>query len=190
MIYFTADLHFGHKSILSLCNRPFDSLEEMDEALIRNWNKKVKRNDTVYVVGDFAWKKETVDRYLQALNGKKILVIGNHDKWTVDDTIGSGFSEKIKYEEVSLNGHPVTLCHYPMVEWKNSRKEGSSRLGYLIYGHIHNNIKPEYRQLFLHENALNAGVDINGFTPVSFDELVANNAAFRAFALKQLDDYN
>ena len=187
MIYFTADLHLGHKGILSLCNRPFASVEEMDEALIQNWNKKVKKNDTVYIVGDFAWKKEQVDSYLERLKGNKILIIGNHDKWTADESVGKGFSKMIKYEETNLNGHPVTLCHYPMVEWKNSRKEGSSKLGYLIFGHIHGNIKPEYKQLFSSFNALNAGVDVNRFEPVCFDELVTNNAAFSKAALAKLD---
>ena len=73
-----------------------------------------------------------------------------------------------------------------MVEWKNSRKEGTSRLGYLIYGHIHNNIRPEYKLLFETSNALNAGVDINDFEPVTFDELVYNNEQFLKSALKKL----
>lgn len=52
MVYFTSDLHLGHENVIKLCNRPFDSIEEMDEALIRNWNRKVTNGDTVYVLGD------------------------------------------------------------------------------------------------------------------------------------------
>ena len=186
MIYFISDLHLGHSNIIKLCNRPFNSVEEMDETLIYNWNKKVKKNDTVYIVGDFVWRASAVEKYLTRLSGKKILILGNHDKWA-DKGIYDAYFEKItKYEEVSLNEHQITLCHYPMIEWKNSRKQWTSRLGYLIYGHIHNNIRPEYRLLFETPNALNAGADINGFVPVSFDELVENNAVFTVKALQSM----
>ena len=184
MVFFTSDLHLGHKSIIKLCNRPFDSVEEMDETLIENWNKKVKKNDIVYVVGDFIWRGADVGKYVSRLSGKKILVAGNHDKWASGGLYARFFEKITKYEEVSLNGHQITLCHYPMIEWKNSRKEGTSKLGYLIYGHIHNNIKPEYEFLFRTPNALNAGVDVNGFEPVSFDELASNDEKFSKLALK------
>ena len=135
------------------------------------------------MIGDFVWKKRDVQRYLQQLNGSKILIVGNHDKWSDDPAITGFFCKITKFEEVSLNGHPITLCHYPMIEWKNSRKDGTSRLGYLIYGHIHNNVLPEYQLLYTTPNALNAGVDINDFEPVTFEELVANNEAFSKSAL-------
>lgn len=187
MIYFTSDLHLGHDNIIKLCNRPFDSVEEMDETIISNWNKRVKKNDTVYVVGDFIWKESDLSKYISRLSGKKILIVGNHDKWAKKEEYAKFFEYITKYEEVSLNGHQLTLCHYPMVEWKNSRKEGTSRLGYLIYGHIHNNIRSEYKLLFETYNALNAGVDINNFEPVSFDELVDNNKFFVKNIVEKLD---
>ena len=186
MIFFTSDLHFGHSNIIKLCNRPYRDTEEMDEALIYNWNKKVKKNDTVYIVGDFVWKKSDLERYAERLKGNKILIVGNHDKWVGEGEKDKFFARIAKFEEVSLNCHPVTLCHYPMIEWKNSRKEGTNRLGYLIYGHIHNSVKPEYETLYRSANALNAGVDVNGFEPVTFDELVENNAKFSYYALKML----
>lgn len=55
MIYYTSDLHFGHKNIIQLTSRPFSSVEEMDEVLIKNWNSKVTKNDLVYILGDFTW---------------------------------------------------------------------------------------------------------------------------------------
>ena len=67
MIYFTADLHLGHKSIIQYCNRPFSSLEEMDNTLIDNWNKVVNNSDGVYLLGDFAWKDH--ENYAKRLNG-------------------------------------------------------------------------------------------------------------------------
>ena len=180
MIYFIADLHLGHKNIIELCNRPFSSIEEMDEAIISNWNKKVKKNDTVYIIGDLMWKALDPKMYLDRLNGKKILVIGNHDSnWMCKCDVDLYFEKYSNMIIESLNCHTITMCHYPMLEWKNSRKEGSSKLGYLIYGHIHNKTDEMYNFLFEKENALNAGVDINNFEPVTFEELIENNRIFR-----------
>lgn len=80
MIYFTSDHHFGHENIIRLCGRPFDSVKEMNDAMVERWNNVVADEDTVYVVGDFALGKisETL-QYVGKLNGKKILIVGNHD---------------------------------------------------------------------------------------------------------------
>ena len=61
-------------------------------------------------------------------------------------------------------------------------------MGYLIHGHIHNRVADEYRQLFLQFNALNAGVDVNAFAPVTFEELVENNLQFKLAALQAEQD--
>ena len=58
MVYFTSDLHLGHKNILRLCDRPFASIEEMDEVLMDNWNRKIHRDDTVYIMGDLMFRNE------------------------------------------------------------------------------------------------------------------------------------
>lgn len=187
MIWFTSDLHLGHENILKLNHRPFATIDEMDETLIRNWNGKVHRDDTVYIVGDILWGKRRVASYLSRLNGKKHLIFGNHDEQMVKDpTFCAWFEEVVPMSFLSLNGHPITLCHYPMLEWKESRADGKKKPGILIFGHIHNRIDPAYRFLFESENALNAGTDINGFCPVSFEELVENNRAFKAQALRLL----
>ncbi len=183
MNYYISDMHFGHKSILKLCERPFSSVEEMDEAIIENWNKRVKCNDTIYILGDIAWEKSKAPFYLSRLSGRKILVRGNHDAvW--DEGADAYFKGVYSYHEIFADGHPLTLCHYPMLEWKGSRKTGSKKLGYLVFGHIHAKKDALYHPLFTAYNALNAGVDINGFTPVTFAELEANNEAFKLSALK------
>lgn len=184
MTYFTSDLHFGHGNIINLCNRPFDSVEYMDSALIENWNRKVKKNDTVYIIGDIVWDKNKVAYYMEQLSGKKILIAGNHDStWVKREECQKHFEALLPYLEVHLNGHPITMCHYPMLEWRSSREETSRKIGYHIHGHIHNRVSEEYRQLFLNFNALNAGVDVNRFEPVTFEELVANNMQFKMDAL-------
>ena len=184
MTYFTSDLHFGHGNIIKLCNRPFADVESMDTALIENWNKKVKKNDTVYVLGDIVWDKKLVGYYMERLAGTKILIAGNHDStWVRRDECKAYFEKTLPYLEAHLNGHPITMCHYPMLEWASSREELGRKLGYHIHGHIHNRISEEYRQLYLSFNALNAGVDVNGFEPVTFEELIANNMRFKLEAL-------
>ena len=188
MTYYTSDLHFGHKNIIKLCNRPFNTIEEMDETLIANWNKKVHKNDVVYILGDVVWKKKLVPYYMDRLKGKKILIAGNHDEWVKDPATHASFDNVIRYLEINLDGHPITMCHYPMLEWRASRKEGERKLGYLIHGHIQNRVSEEYRPLYLKHNALNAGIDVNGFAPVTFSELVDNNMRFKLFALTSEED--
>lgn len=190
MIYFTADLHLGHKNIIRLAERPFSSLEEMDERLIANWNAKVKGNDTVYIIGDLICKSAQSEEYLSRLKGKKVLICGNHDEGWLDKVESADYFVAVeKLIEQSFCGHMTTLCHYPMIEWRASRKGISKKLGYLIHGHIHKNKdKPEYYQLFRIANALNAGVDINNFEPVTFEELVANNARFKHELLRGTAD--
>lgn len=192
MTYFTADLHLGHENILEMAERPFSCIEEMDETLIANWNERVKGNDTVYIAGDLIFKSKTnnPEQYLSRLKGKKILLLGNHDHgWKTKVDMGRYFKEVLNLKEVDIEGHMTTICHYPMLEWRSSRKENSKRLGFLIHGHIHKNTeKPEYMQLFRLPNALNAGVDINGFRPVTFEELLKNNSAFKHDILKGTAD--
>ena len=189
MTFFVSDLHFGHENIIRLCKRPFDSIEEMDAALIKNWNRKVKKNDVVYLIGDVVWDKNKVAYYMEQLSGKKILIAGNHDStWVKREECQKHFESVTSYLEAHLNGHPITMCHYPMLEWKSSREETRRKLGYLIHGHIHNRVAKEYRQLFLQFNALNAGVDVNFFEPVTFDELLENNLRFKLSALSTQED--
>ena len=185
MVFFTSDLHLGHGNIINLCDRPFVDIEEMDRVLIENWNRRVKKNDTVYVMGDIVWDKKKVAYYMEQLSGRKILVIGNHDShWVKKEEIHDFFEMIVPYIEVHLNCHPITMCHYPMLEWRSSREILPRKLGYHIYGHIHNRVADEYIPTYRQFNALNAGVDVNGFAPVTFDELINNNFRFKMSCLK------
>ena len=79
--YFTADPHYGHDNIRRFCDRPFDSWWEMNKVLIANHNAVVGPNDHVYFVGDFAFmNKGKIVEILKRLNGKKFMILGNHDK--------------------------------------------------------------------------------------------------------------
>ena len=83
-VFFTADSHFGHTNVIKFCARPFVSAEEMDEALIENWNARVKGCDTVFVLGDMFYRCENVALILRRLKGKKHLILGNHDRSWMD----------------------------------------------------------------------------------------------------------
>lgn len=181
MTYFIADTHLGHTAIVGTCRRPFASVEEMDRTIKANWNAKVKRGDTVYILGDLIYKSgKDPATYLDGLNGKKVLILGNHDSgWLGRLDPAVYFRTVTPYLEITQSGHLTTLCHYPMLEWRNSRKVGTKKLGYLIHGHIHNRMDDRFAPLFAAGNALNAGVDINGYAPVTFKELMANNERFK-----------
>ena len=175
MTFFTADQHFGHFNIMRLSKRPFASLDEMNETLIARWNAKVRDEDMVYILGDLFFRAATVEPALQRLKGRKHLVLGNHDHtWTSKVRLADHFESVQNICEIKIGDKPATLCHYPMLSYPQARR------GYMIYGHIHNNTGDDYWPLIMRRGRmLNAGVDVNNFAPVTFDELLANNASFR-----------
>lgn len=121
MIYFTADLHIGHTNIIKHCSRPFVSVEEMDDTLLCSWNEKVNIGDTIYVLGDFFFRNiKSAREYLQQMNGKKRLIIGNHDKeWMKKVDLFQYFEEVEQMKIFSDGSHKITLCHYPLMTWES-----------------------------------------------------------------------
>lgn len=176
MTYFTADTHFGHHNIIQFCNRPFTSTEEMDKTIIENWNTRVCGNDTVYIIGDMFFRSKNAEEILRQLKGKKRLIIGNHDEsWMTKFNYTKYFLSTDRLLETTDGQHKLTLCHYPMFFWKHKLRS------YMIHGHIHNNTQTEFYPLIAaQKNILNAGVDINGFQPITFDELIENNRDFKS----------
>lgn len=178
MIYFTSDLHLGHANIIKHCNRPFRDADEMDEFLIKKWNEKVSSCDTVHILGDFIFRsKRPPEEYLSILKGKKHLVVGNHDKaWMKKVNLADWF-ESVEMMRFMTDGQrKLTLCHYPMMSWPFSNHGG-----YMVYGHIHDDTRMDYWPM-IERNPLmlNAGADINGFAPVTFEEMVENNLEHRS----------
>ena len=119
MIYFTADHHFGHANIIKHLSRPFASVEEMDAALLANWNAVVKPHDTVYILGDLFFRNTgSAEDYLRRLNGKKHLIVGNHDRdWMKKTDLPQFFESVERLVELNDGAHRLTLCHYPMLPW-------------------------------------------------------------------------
>ncbi len=170
-IWFTSDTHFGHANIIRYCDRPYTSLSEMDEGLIKNWNQVVHPNDNIYHLGDFILGgEEQASAYFSRLNGRISVVPGGHDKGWVS-----------KREYVSKSGHPIVilpplvtvklniprvnqsqlmvLCHYAMRVWDRSHY-GSWHL----YGHSHCGLPA-------HNKSLDVGIDCWNYFPVSLEKI-------------------
>ncbi|WP_340616255.1 metallophosphoesterase [Xenorhabdus entomophaga] len=173
MIYFTSDTHFCHSSIINLCGRPFESVHHMNNTLIHNWNARVTERDEIYILGDLLYRGTGSDanRILHRLNGKKFLIRGNHDKFLSDPEFDTSVFEWVKdYYEMDYQKQKIVMFHYPILEW-----QGYFRDAIHLYGHVHNAGKdPEqYKRLsVLGPRAINVGVDVNNFFPISINEIL------------------
>ena len=178
--FFIADTHFSHQNIIRHCNRPWPTYEEHDAALIDNWNKVVTRKDLVYILGDFAMIKKMDDgippmkkyrKFIMALNGKKVLIKGNHDAMN-DDTYRCFSRVYEGIHDMMLDKQKVTLCHYPMLSW-NCSFHGA----WHFFGHVHGR-SPEKDGVL----SCDVGVDVPewNYTPASWDQLKAK------FAIKKV----
>lgn len=169
MNLYTADLHFGHKSVLRFDRRPFPDVDAMDEAMIKLWNDRVHDDDDVYILGDFAYRNEKSEEwYLKQLKGRKHLIIGNHDtKLLKNDAAMSYFESVDKMMHVSDRGVEICLCHFPIAEW-NGYYKGHTH----FYGHIHNNKDTEIREFMnTRQNAYNVGCMFYGYAPASLRQI-------------------
>lgn len=169
MQYFIADTHFKHQNILKLSNRPFATIEEHDEALIKNWNDTVKPDDEIYILGDFTMSRKGKDAnaLLSRLNGKKYLIKGNHEHYLNDPEFDMSNYEWVKdYFELRYDKIQFVLFHYPILEWN-----GFFQKSLHLYGHVHNT-REDYFTNTLDARAVNVGVDMTHFKPIAITELV------------------
>lgn len=157
-VYFTSDLHLGHKGILSFGQRQHESLEEMHLSLVDAWNTVVKKKkDIVYILGDVCMDVQEM-RWLDRLTGQKRLVLGNHD--TFQYPVYAKYFEKVYHFHKSYKG--IVLTHIPIhpneLTYRNWK--------WNVHGHIHNkelsNLGPKY---------LNINVDVVGYQPLHLDEV-------------------
>ncbi len=169
MLYFSSDQHLNHVASIRMCERPFDTIEEMNRTLIQNINARVTNRDTLYLMGDVAHKGtvEEANKLIAKMNGKKILIRGNHDR-QYDESL---FEEICDFKEIHVEQggqhYNLSLMHYPMMEWPKSHHGGIH-----LHGHSHN--KPEYN---LEQKAqgirrYDVGVDANWFYPVSLQDIL------------------
>jgi calcineurin-like phosphoesterase family protein len=156
-VFFTSDTHFADHRVMNLYPRPFNSLAEMDAALIARWNETVGENDEVWHLGDFARTAKAAGALLEQLNGTKHLVTGNNDPPAV---VELGWASVAPYVETELEGVRLVLCHYPFRSW-NGQHRGAVNL----HGHSHGRLKPLPRQF-------DVGVDVRDYRPVRLQALM------------------
>lgn len=137
MKYFViSDTHFNHKNIIGYCNRPFKDVDDMNKTMIKLWNETVSNNDVVLHLGDVAFgNKEEAKKILQQLNGRKVLIRGNHDCWSDSFYKECGFEQVSRYP-ILWGGTPeengfFLLSHAPLL-----LSETTPYFNY--YGHVHN----------------------------------------------------
>lgn len=179
-IWFTSDLHFGHRNVIRFCNRPFADEKEMGQSLIENWNNTVGDNDIVFVLGDTFWFNDShsIKKVLSQLKGKDIYILpGNHDDfdhyYRVDD-MRIHLCADIVVVWITEENQPkreVWLSHYPMMTWPH-RENGA----YQFFGHIHS--QPDKfdgvdQDLPLHWNQADVGCDFWEWTPIDIDTLIS-----------------
>jgi calcineurin-like phosphoesterase family protein len=140
-IFWTSDLHIGHKNILKYNRQEFSTVEEMHEHIIEEWNKVVKPQDLVFNLGDVCLGNlENAADVLGSLNGFIYTITANHDSeksFNVFNTISDKqiYSDEF-LKEVKVDGVGVTMCHFPLVCW-NKSEYGSIH----VFGHAHGSIE-------------------------------------------------
>ena len=146
-IFITADHHFNHKNIIAYCNRPFKTVEEMDNIMTEKWNNKVGKDDLVIHLGDFALgNKDKVGEIRKRLNGNIILIKGNHDR------VNEGFivvRDSIQIGNFLFSHRPIPKGEIP---------KGCIN----VHGHIH-----EKESL----SGINVSVEKTDYEPILFEEL-------------------
>lgn len=177
-VFLISDTHLGHANMLTFKNwdgspvRAFSSVEEMDETIVDNWNRVVKPGDKVYHLGDAVMNKKSLPIFSR-LNGKKVLIKGNHDTCTLKqyaehfyDIRGSHLLDNFILSHIPV--HPAAL----EARWCNGN----------IHGHLHNNLVMmdqvadsgigEFIDQVPDPRYFNMSVERINYTPVAFEDLV------------------
>jgi calcineurin-like phosphoesterase family protein len=143
-------------------------VDEMDQALIKNWNELVKPDDIVFHLGDFAFKgSNSIQHYRNQLNGKIYLIRGNHDSKQIGQ-LTPYFDGVFDYLEIDVADNEarqgwqhITLCHYALRVWNRSH-HGS----YSLYGHSHNTLPDDPNS-----RSFDVGVDCHDYKPISYSRV-------------------
>ena len=183
--FFTSDLHFGHENVIKFDNRPFKTVEEMDEELIRRWNAKVGKGDLVYVLGDMIWKSRNGDaeQLIKSLNGQIILIKGNHDRFLHNAKAKAALAGVKDYDDISVHLEDGTtrrciLSHYYMPMYN-----GHIYQAIHLHGHSHTteeaSIELQISDLLNKRGCKNEIYNVGcmhwNYEPVTLDEIIAKS---------------
>lgn len=213
-IFFTSDWHLGHANIIGYCGRPFSAPGELDnygrfydkdiaqlrvfdmnQRIIKNYNHLVRDEDVVFFLGDLGFKSlPECRKYIRSLNGIKILIMGNHDRWGITSYYNMGFTAVLEEATIRLGQETITLAHHPrrslsefvrlcilymrkMIRKKRNFKQKIQRIKrewktyhspakhWHLCGHVHEKWKVKGQNI-------NIGVDQWDFKPVSAHEVL------------------
>ena len=185
-IFFTSDLHFGHENVIRFDNRPFNTVEEMDEEMIKHWNAKVGKGDIVYVLGDFIWKAATNEAVsiIRRLNGQIILIKGNHDRFLHNAAAKKALAGIKDYDDICVTLEDGTtrrciLSHYFIPFYNGHRYQAIH-----LHGHSHFTeesaeevrITTELNEKGYDLKIYNVGCMYWNYTPVTLDEILERKA--------------
>lgn len=161
-IYFIGDTHFDDKNIIDFANRPFKNVVEMNNHIVNEWNSVVKKNDIVYIVGDFIsenYKNDTIS-LINKLNGFKILIRGNHD--TMSDEKYHNFGIDKIYD------HPIILENFYIIS--HDAMYVNDSMPYVnIFAHVHNN--PIYKDYGKHHFCVSVERPAMKYVPIQFNKI-------------------
>lgn len=176
-LFFTSDTHFWHQNIIRFCNRPFKTVEEMNEALIANWNAVVPEDGIVFMLGDFCFAGAPKWReILSRLNGKIILIVGNHDRKNLTtDLVNKYFYAVLPQLQITVGNRSVYLNHYPFLCYGGVYRSPESAV-WQLYGHVHSHEgstgKDDMRvEAMTFPTQYDVGVDNNNYAPISWKEV-------------------
>ena len=178
MNYYIADLHLGHQNVLKYDPRPFDTIEQMDEEIIKRWNSVVKKEDHVYVIGDITMKSPNIAlQYVQKLNGHIHLIAGNHDR--MDDEYRKCFEsvdELLMIDDYVYNQkRKVAMCHY-WIPFFPLQRHGL----FFLHGHTHTTkehileeeMKQKIRENGIRCEAYNVGCMFQDYYPQTLEQII------------------
>ena len=176
--YYIADTHFGHANCIKFDNRPFETVDEMDNTIMQNWNAVVQKEDHVYIIGDFMFRSGLdITCYTKRLNGHLHLIRGNHDKRsanyekefeTVDDILTIT-------DTVYGNKRSVTMCHY-WIPFTSGQRHGE----FMLHGHTHiskehiveEELKQHIRDNGIRCEAYNVGCMFQNYFPQTLEQII------------------
>ena len=176
MKYYISDLHIGHKNIIRFDQRPFFDLSDMKQAIIKNWNSVVDKDDIIFNLGDFAFAPDKKwKEILGRLNGHHYLILGNHDitRWP-GDSIMKLFERVENQMILKIDRRTVYLNHYPYLCYGGSWR-GPENAVYALHGHVHSGPnssgKDSDRLVNLFPYQYDVGVDNNDYFPVAWTQV-------------------
>jgi calcineurin-like phosphoesterase family protein len=161
MIYVSSDYHFNHYNVIQYDGRPYFTVAEMNNDIIRKHNEVVKPEDEFFFLGDFMFKDwRNFEILFGQMNGNKHIVWGNHDNSRFRKKTAGAWKSEQDYLELKYQDRLFVCCHYPFLSWKNSCHRSIN-----LHGHTHGNIQQK------RENQIDVGIMNNGYYPFSIEQI-------------------